>query len=156
MNWDALGAIGEVSGALILIVSVIYLGRQVRESNAHARAESERHVQESWNRILNNETNNRDIMDVMHKGYGSLNDLNDIEKSIFVQTLGQKINHLEMVLRMENNGLLPKDIADTFRKIVLLQVGTPGGLEFWSLSNAFFQKLSTDYLNENLRKQDGE
>ena len=155
MNWDALGAMGELAGAFILIVSVIYLGRQVRESNAHAQADSERHVQESWNLILNNEVNNRDIIAVMTKGYGSFSDLEDIEKAIFVQTLGQKINHLEMVLRMESKGLLPEDIADTFRKIVLMYLGTPGGREFWSMSNGFFQRLSTDFLNKNLGKTEG-
>lgn len=39
MNWEALGASGEVLGALIVIVSVIYLAQQVRQNTATVRAD---------------------------------------------------------------------------------------------------------------------
>lgn len=39
MNWEAFGASGEVAGALLFIVSVIYLARQVRQNTATSRAD---------------------------------------------------------------------------------------------------------------------
>jgi hypothetical protein len=39
MNWEALGASGEALGALLVIVSVIYLAQQVRQNTATARAD---------------------------------------------------------------------------------------------------------------------
>ena len=42
MNWDAIGAIGEVAGALVVIISVIYLASQVRQNTAALRAEAQR------------------------------------------------------------------------------------------------------------------
>ncbi|MEZ5572251.1 MAG: hypothetical protein R3E64_09520 [Halioglobus sp.] len=39
MNWDAIGASGEVAGALLVIVSVIYLARQIQQNTATSRAE---------------------------------------------------------------------------------------------------------------------
>ena len=39
MNWEALGASGEIVGALIVIVSVIYLALQVRQNTATSRSE---------------------------------------------------------------------------------------------------------------------
>lgn len=38
MNWDALGAIGEVVGAVAVLATLIYLARQVREGNTYARS----------------------------------------------------------------------------------------------------------------------
>ncbi len=32
MNWDAIGAIGEVSGALAVVLTLLYLARQINES----------------------------------------------------------------------------------------------------------------------------
>ena len=39
MNWEALGASGELVGALLVIVSVIYLAQQVRQNTATSRSE---------------------------------------------------------------------------------------------------------------------
>ena len=40
MNWDAIGAIGEIVGAAAVVVSLIYLARQVALSNRLAQAEA--------------------------------------------------------------------------------------------------------------------
>ena len=40
MNWDMIAAIGEIVGALAVVVSLIYLARQVGFSNRLAQAEA--------------------------------------------------------------------------------------------------------------------
>lgn len=40
MNWDAIGAIGELLGVFVVVVSVIYLAFQVRQNTAATRAEA--------------------------------------------------------------------------------------------------------------------
>jgi hypothetical protein len=42
VNWEAIGAIGEIFGALAVLVSVIYLGLQIRGEARRARTESSR------------------------------------------------------------------------------------------------------------------
>lgn len=42
MNWEAISAIGEVVGVLVVIISVIYLATQVRQNTATTRAEATR------------------------------------------------------------------------------------------------------------------
>ncbi len=37
MNWDAIGAVGEIIGALAVVVSLLYLAAQVRTQNAQAK-----------------------------------------------------------------------------------------------------------------------
>jgi len=38
MNWDALGALGEIVGAAAVVASLIYLATQMRQTNTLARA----------------------------------------------------------------------------------------------------------------------
>ena len=45
MDWSALSAIGELVGAAAVVASLIYVGRQVRQSNRIASAEAFRAVQ---------------------------------------------------------------------------------------------------------------
>ena len=37
MNWDAIGAVGEIVGALAVVVSLLYLAGQIRVSNKASR-----------------------------------------------------------------------------------------------------------------------
>ena len=45
LNWDAIGSIGEIAGALGVIISLIYLARQIRESNLAARQAGTQEIQ---------------------------------------------------------------------------------------------------------------
>ena len=40
MNWDAIGAIGEIVGAFAVVLSLVYLGTQVRAQNKESRLAS--------------------------------------------------------------------------------------------------------------------
>ena len=37
MNWEAIGAIGEVGGAIAVVATLVYLARQIRQSTETAR-----------------------------------------------------------------------------------------------------------------------
>ena len=39
MNWDAIGATGEIAGAAAVVVPLVYLARQIRQSNAVSAAQ---------------------------------------------------------------------------------------------------------------------
>ena len=40
MNWDAIGAFGEIIGAIAVVISLLYLATQIRQSNKLAVQES--------------------------------------------------------------------------------------------------------------------
>lgn len=40
MNWDAIGAAGEVAGAVGVILTLVYLSVQIRRSTAQARSDA--------------------------------------------------------------------------------------------------------------------
>ena len=48
MNWDAIGAVAEIIGAMTILVSLVYVSMQIRQSNAIAQAEAERDIYHHW------------------------------------------------------------------------------------------------------------
>jgi hypothetical protein len=57
MNWDALGALGEIIGAIAVLVTLLYLAQQDRQSNRFAIASNEVAIRNSFspiNEIHNN------------------------------------------------------------------------------------------------------
>ena len=90
MNWDAVGAIAEVIGAIAIFVSLVYLAVQIRQSTQQAAralkanelAAFERNI-ESGNRIRELLILNPDLSDLLIKGYASYKKLDPAEKVRF-------------------------------------------------------------------------
>ena len=49
MDWSAVGAVGELLGALAVVSSLLYVGRQLRQSNTMARAAAWQALNSSMN-----------------------------------------------------------------------------------------------------------
>ncbi|MEP1472047.1 MAG: hypothetical protein ABJK25_13820 [Halieaceae bacterium] len=67
MNWDAVGAIGEVLGASVVIVTLGYLAvqtRQIRKSGQHTATLAVTEAHSRWRSAL---YNNRDLADLLIK-----------------------------------------------------------------------------------------
>ena len=49
MNWDAIGAIGEILGALAVLITLLYLARQLRENTASNKVATSWSMMNSFN-----------------------------------------------------------------------------------------------------------
>ena len=67
MNWDAIGAVGEVVGAITVLVTLIYLARQVRQSNRIAIASAEIALREAANGIYKSITDESEYASLVAK-----------------------------------------------------------------------------------------
>ncbi len=45
MSWDAIGAIAELAGAVAVIISIIYLAAQVKQTRLHLESQAEDNIQ---------------------------------------------------------------------------------------------------------------
>ena len=52
MDWDAIGAIGEILGATAVLVTLIYLARQVRQNTDQQKREELISIQNGQNALL--------------------------------------------------------------------------------------------------------
>ena len=52
MNWEAIGAVGEIFGASAVVLSLIYLGVQIRNQNTEARAAAVHEIAEGFRDIV--------------------------------------------------------------------------------------------------------
>ncbi len=63
MNWDAVGAIGEITGAVAVVLTLVYVARQIRENSRQLKlislTDTYSLMAEAFNPILNNEHNLR-------------------------------------------------------------------------------------------------
>lgn len=52
MNWEAVGAIGEVTGAILILVTLVYLSIQIRQNTIQQKREELVSVQHGQNTVV--------------------------------------------------------------------------------------------------------
>jgi hypothetical protein len=52
MNWEAIGAVGEVGGAIAVVITLVYLSRQLRENTNSIKLQSIESTYKDWNESL--------------------------------------------------------------------------------------------------------
>lgn len=105
MNWEAIGAIGEILAAGGVIATLVYLAAQVRNSAQVSKAQT---FQAIFDGVANHNNEMFSAMDVdlVMKGFRSFADPNPAEKARFSNLLGNLFNYLEMSIDAGSQNLL--------------------------------------------------
>jgi heme/copper-type cytochrome/quinol oxidase subunit 1 len=80
MNWEAIGAIGEILGALAVILTLIYLAVQVRYTKDLVRNQNHQTSYEQWANTLAPQATSPQVADLLVKGKKSYLELDEGEK----------------------------------------------------------------------------
>lgn len=90
MNWEAISAIGEIIGAIAVVISLIYLAAQIRhntreldEQNRTNRITSLTAVGENFARFRTQIRENSELASIWHKGGSDLGSLTNEERLRF-------------------------------------------------------------------------
>ena len=153
MDWDVIGAAGEVIGALGVILSLFYLGNQIRRSTNHARAASVRELSDLYpiHQIM---VSSPDQIDVQRRGYHDYNGLSKDDQARFHHYLSPLFNQMEAVYRAHEEGLFPDAQYKAWRASLLSLVATPGGRQWWPLAHTLFGDDLVQELETALRDED--
>ena len=132
MNWDAIGAIGELVGALVVLITLIYLAMQVRESNKLARSSSLLAVLDGFtNNDVNQSFQYPELLETSIRGFQNWDNLPVREKSIFDGLMTQKLLHMQKILLYHNNGLIDDGNYIAWLAHTAGMIKTPGGQQWW-------------------------
>ncbi len=147
MNWDAIGAIGEIIGALAVLITLIYLAVQVRQAkhqldlnSAQARAIL---VRDQMMPIATDPSLASIMLKAGHPPYGDFG-LNSEEAHRFGAWC-----HAWMQIEQGNHYLLPEGAHDDLLKVWLL---LPAYAEFWEKNKGIYDKEFVERM-EKLKKE---
>ena len=79
MNWEAVGAIGELAGALGVIVSLLYLAVQIKRQNVASRFAAVHEVVDQTNAFFGAAARNKEIAAIWVKGIENFGALDQVE-----------------------------------------------------------------------------
>ena len=132
MNWEAIGAIGEILGALAVVTSLIYLALQIKVQNREARIASVHELTEAHRAILS-PLHDPEIADLYLEATDNFDNL----------TLSKRLRYMLVMLNVyrvyqEAFYQVQKDRLDDYIwEGMLIQltdyIGTDGAKKFWAL-----------------------
>ncbi len=142
MYWDAIGAVAELAGALGVIASLVYLARQIRQSNASDRMNTTLNLQSSYNEVGGLFL--RDA-ETMSKGFPGLAALTDEEKTKFSVIFHLYFGHIELVHSYEMQGLLDNETLNRTYGALRFYLQLQGVKDWWNEAGKV--TFSDDFVN---------
>ncbi len=121
MNWDAIGAVGEIVGALAVLITLIYLAMQIRQNSNMQRAQT--HQQLAHERTLNLRMiiANKELRDALLKWHLG-NPLTGDERSILFWFSSIHLRTYENELYQHSKGMI-EDAELEVQRILLENAG---------------------------------
>jgi len=135
MNWDALGALSELVGAVAVVVSLIYVGIQLRRSNALSRADTIHRVQSGFSTVAALLAADADLSRI-HRIAMEDGDLTADEQVRYGAYLVSYFCWLEDLYWQQKSGLYPVEtgtgnVLEFLARDFIRYLGTPTGANWW-------------------------
>ena len=109
MNWDAIGAIGEILGSLAVLVSLIYLAAQIKSNTQQLKFDASNSVANSADRGMD-PVYSEPCMSIWNKGHRSYTELSADERHIFDALMVRSINNFQSMIFARREGLIEEEI----------------------------------------------
>ena len=145
MNWDAVGAMGELLGSVTVLITLIYLAIQTRSINRQSQAEARYAFVDAMGVINMVIAQSEANASVWRRGLKSADELTEDERMQFMMYMGQYANLWSVMHQLHEDQLLPATQWNIVCADIRSILGSDGGQWFWRMggSEAFDQPFSS-------------
>lgn len=128
MNWDAIGAVAEVIGAAGVILSLIYLALQIRQSNGTDKLNATLSLQNSYNQVGDSFLRDGELI---AKGFPNYHELAPAEKLKFSVIYHLFFGHIELIFGHDEKGFVDLDLSNRTYQTMRDHYAFPGVKQWW-------------------------
>jgi len=149
MNWDAIGALGEIVGAFAVVLSLVYLAVQVRQNTTALRgataAEAVGAIREWNNRLIDDAV----VSELFAKGVEDPTQLTDAERRRFVPIAFNFFKTVEHLHYQHAHGNLDPEIWAGWEVVLKGYVGSAGMMAYFSERRAAFSQEFQQWVDKD-------
>jgi hypothetical protein len=133
MNWEAIGAISQLLGVVVVVVTLLYLAAQVRQGNRLAKAQARQRMMEQAERELYTQMADPAITHSNVKD-GALTAEEQAKLSCFLIAF---MRQREWEWFQYHDGVIGEDVYKAYHEVLAIHVGTPRGRKWWKALGRF-------------------
>ena len=151
MNWDAIGAIAEILGALAVVFSLVYLARQIKLSSKIEQAAAERSVMSAYSDVQAQVAGTPENAKIFLSGLLDSSKLTDAERVTFTTFCTALITHNLMLMEMHEKNLVKDDLLTSSDAAVVSLLKSPGARKWWDEFGSGFPTHQYDRIETRLK-----
>jgi len=133
MNWDAIGAVGEIIGAVVVVFSLLYLAIQVRQANALARGQThQRMVEQAQQEVYKGFVEEPAIFQSFYKP-------EPLTEQEWIRLSGWLLGAMrqrEFEWFQKQDGNIDEELWDAYRKVITIHLGTQRTRKWWETNGS--------------------
>ncbi len=150
MNWEAIGAVGEILGALAVVISLAYVAIQIRQNTEVTRVASAQN-------LLTNDINthfliasDNGLADILQKGVYEPDSLAPVEQFRFNSTYLGLYLQCDFAYRQFLRGRMEREEWERKEHEIVVFASMPGGAAWWEKDKSRFSPQFVEYLDNKL------
>jgi hypothetical protein len=151
MNWDAIGAIGELLGAAGVIASLVYLALQIRQNSHVVQSSIIESVTGRSAEQARFFVSDRRLSRVVRHGLTDPDKLDDDDVGEFLLLLMSMLRDTENVYYQYRQGLLPEEAYHSARNVSSVWIKSPLFPEWWASRKVVFHPTFREFVEATLK-----
>jgi len=148
MPLDQLANIAEISAGVLLIVSLIYVGIQIRQNTAATQAATGQAWFNTFDGHVGLINSSPTLAGILHRGATGLSSLKDGEIIQFGAYLDQSFTSFEVYYFQWKAGKLDARLWSTQRQAIGALLMQPGQQQWWETRRHWYDKEFQEYINQ--------
>ncbi|MAD07989.1 MAG: hypothetical protein CMP86_11325 [Gammaproteobacteria bacterium] len=150
MNWDALGAISELTAALAFLVSFLFVGHQLRQNLEMERASNQREILNQARSFFSLTRSDLRILVAVSECMRDYATANQEKKHIFNMWVVDYMLLAEQAWYMRRDGYINAASYDGFENLCLAMFATEGGQAVWPSLKASWGRDASEHFEKRL------
>lgn len=150
MNWEIAGAIGEVVGAIAVVLSLVYLAAQIRVQNRESRLAAMHDISIGFREALDRLTSEPDLFVSANEDWEQLTEAQRVR---FMGLAAQYFLSWEEAFLQHEEGRLQDRNWHSIRKYFLNGLGAPSMQRAWNLRKSFYDSNFVKFVDAQAVKE---
>ena len=146
LNWEAIGAVGEILGALAVVGSLVYLASQIRAQNRESRVASVHDVAEAYRTTIA-PLQDPELADLFIEAIGNFDDLIPTKRIRFIVFMLRIFKVWEEAYFQWRENRLDPDAWEAMLSPLADVMATDGAKKVWDLRKHQFRKDFVEYMD---------
>ena len=148
VNWEAISAIGQIVGALAVVISLIYLAREIRSNARSARVASERSLVQMLIQFTQQLAEHPHLSELFYRGIHDFDSLKGADLVGFSTLMNQLFRTVEEMYYLQAAGHLEKGVWHGWETAHRDFNAYPGVQAWWRLRSHWFSEEFVKFVDQ--------
>lgn len=140
MNWDAIGAMSEFTGAVAVVITLIYLAIQIRQNTRAIRLDTGHAITEEFRSMFALMAENKELAELVHRAASDPACISGADKVRYYGLNGNFLRALENAYIQWSEGALDLRHWAGMKRMLTDYGKLPGFREFWPHRKHWFSE----------------